>query len=616
MAWVQEESREFIEQEIRLQAHLTVELVSLGMICGLEASFRLSVADLGENYLLTFIPLEASQVDTTLMEDTFRGTELRVGESYFHYCAEAFCKSFGVDCSLIARLDEGSEDQPGGKVARTVSYFHATEGFQPPITYPLLNTPCWLPYQTGEPHWIPCNVQRIFPLDRDLVEMNAESYLGVPILDENGKVFGHLALLSSKPISEPTQMERMFLKIFAARSGAEFRRSDTEKQLRAAKQKAEEANLAKTQFLANMSHELRSPLNAVLGYAQLLAEKDALEPESQLQAANICRNGRHLLSLINDLLDMSRIELGQVEVTQEAVVLADIHQDIRAMFLPKGSDELQFEVEIARDLPAVIITDHAKVRQILTNLISNALKYAGQGTVTYRVEKKEHGSEGQPELLFSVMDQGRGISPELQESVFEPFERGSCSEYSQSNGTGLGLSIARRFARAMGGEVGIKSDLGQGCTFTLTLPYNAPSSSELNPQNGSAERALPNRPGTILAVDDNEASREIVRKVLERAGHHVIEAEDGLTGVKTCLRERPDLVLMDVRMPNMSGLEAAQQIRETLQSERPPIIGLTGDLLDVKGTPRDHEVFDLVIGKPFEFQTLTESVNRMLALRT
>lgn len=613
---VHEESKELLEEEIRSQFHRTVEQISLVMNCGLQGSFRLTVADLGENYLLTFLPLEPNRVDTTLMEETFRGTELRAGESYFHHCAEAFCKSFGMDCSIIARLDEGSAESSGEMVARTVSYFHSEEGFMSPITYPLLDTPCWLPYNTGEPHCIPCSVQSLFPLDLDLVKMNIESYLGVPILDEDGKVFGHLALLSSKPISEPTQMERMFLKIFAARSGAEFRRSDTEKQLRAEKLKAEEANRAKTMFLANMSHELRSPLNAVLGFAQLLKENEILDPESQLQAENIYRNGRHLLSLINDLLDMSRIELGQVEVFQEAVVLADIHQDIRAMFSFNTSEEFQFEVEIASDLPAIIRTDHSKVRQILTNLISNALKYAGQGTVTYRVEKKEEPSEKKAQLIFSIIDQGQGISPKLQESIFDPFDRGSFSEFSEFNGTGLGLSIARRFARAMGGEVGIESELGQGSTFTLTLPYDTQASSEQIPQNDSPERTLPHHQGTILAVDDNEASREIVRKVLERAGHRVIEAEDGLKGFEACLRERPDLVLMDVRMPNMSGLEAAHEIRGTLQSESPPIIGLTGDMLDVKGTPRDHEVFDLVIGKPFEFQILTGSVARMLSQRT
>lgn len=615
LAWIHEELKDLARATFESEDVRPIENITLQDCCGMQASYRITSTDLGENSLLTFTRREENKLDASLMEETFHGTELRVGENYFHYCAEAFCKAFGMDCAIIARLDKPSPDDAAEAMAKTVSYFQSTTGIMPNISYPLLNTPCWLTYKTSEPRCIPCNVQSIFPLDEDLVTMGAESYLGVPILDESGTVFGHLALLSSKPISEPTSTERIFLKIFAARSGAEFRRSDIERELREAKLKAESANQAKTQFLANMSHELRSPLNAVLGYAQLLSENASLDIENHTQAKNINRNGRHLLSLINDVLDMSRIELGQVDLHEERVVLTELHRDILAMFLPANSD-VHFDLQIAPNLPKSIRADHAKIRQILTNLISNALKYARTGSLTYQVDLDRLPAEKLPLLCFSIIDQGEGIPPEEHESIFHPFERGSYTELSQFTGTGLGLSIARRFARAMGGDIILVSEVGKGSTFTFSIPLKEEPGSEISSPSESSPTPPSLCQGLVLTVDDNDASREIVRKVLERVGYRIIEARDGLEGLETCLREKPDLVLMDVRMPKMSGLEAARHINESLTSDTPPIIGLTGDLLDVKGSPREHEVFDLVIGKPFEFQVLIEAVAKMLSRKS
>ncbi|MFC0016601.1 hybrid sensor histidine kinase/response regulator [Roseibacillus persicicus] len=613
LVWGHEECYRLIQEQGRNEDLRIIESLTLTLECGSKQSFQLAVTDLDDLRLLTFTARNYTENDTDLLEQAFQGTEFRVGRSYFRYCTEAFCKTFGMDYGLIARLDDSGKEP----MAHSISFYNSRDGYIQNIRYSLLNTPCILPYQKPGVSFVPDNLQKVFPMDLDLIAMEAQSYIGLPILDENGKAIGHLALLHSKPIPEPTHTEKMFLKIFAARSGAELQRQRVEEELRRSQKKAEEGNQAKTRFLANMSHELRSPLNAVLGYSQLLGQSTALSETDRGRVENINRNGRHLLALINDVLDMSRIELKHLDIENSPVRLADIHQDVQALIFPPSNDsETTFLTSFAPDLPDTVLTDGAKVRQILTNLVTNSIKYGNGSEIKFQVSIDSNDDPQLSTLHFTVSDEGPGIPKKVHERLFYPFERGKHRLNSNIDGTGLGLSIARRLARAMGGDITLVSEEGQGSAFTLSLPVAI--ATEETPLVSCPTRSLEKTSlqGCVLVVDDNDASRDIVRQVLEREGLSVIEACDGEEGVATCLREHPDLVLMDVRMPKLTGLEASTQIKEALKMDSPVIIGLTGDLLNVKGTPQKHEVFDLVIGKPFEFTTLVKLVTNALQERT
>lgn len=574
-----------------------------------EKRFKLLINDLGPSLLLTFLPIEQPVKDTILIEQAFESTEFRTGDSYFRFYAKAFCQSLQMDYAIIARLKEDGAHLK----AETITFYNTKAGFLPNMDYELTDTPCWLPYKNPVPTHIPQGLQQAFPKDLDLVKMGAVSYLGLPILDENSKAIGHLALLSSSPTKKPTYLEEMFLKIFAARSNAEFQRSDIESQLHSALEKAEDANQSKTRFLANMSHEFRSPLNAILGYSQLLDKNSNLGDNEHQQVASIARNGRHLLSLINDILDMSRIELDHITPHPHSFTLSRLHEDIETMFRPETlTTESELLFEISEDLPQTIFADEDKLRQILTNLMSNAIKYGDGSQIQYRAEKKKSDPNSTELLAFTVFNTGPSISDEDKLRLFLPFERGTKQSLTPIDGTGLGLSIARSFAHAMDGELVVDNQSTTGTSFILTIPLVEGTIAARNNNAPIARKEKLTPTGTVLIVDDNEASRDIVRQILEDTGLSIIEATDGIEGLEACLKEHPDLVLMDVRMPRMSGLEASERIRDKLKENCPPIIGLTGDLLDVKGSPAKHEIFDLVIGKPFDFNTLLLSVNNML----
>ncbi|MBK1834614.1 hybrid sensor histidine kinase/response regulator [Roseibacillus ishigakijimensis] len=581
---------------------------------GTEKAFKLVSTVFGDCQLLTLTPVDQRNKNIQMLEKAFQSGEFRRGDDYFRFWAKTFCEAMEMDYALVAKLERHGDQ----RIARSITFYSVHEGFLPNLCYNLAGTPCLLAYQSLEPSFVPANLQQTFPDDPDLVELGAQSYLGISILGEKKEALGHLALLSRSPITPPSHTERLFLRIFASRSGAEFLRESTEKKLRLSRRKAEEANQAKTRFLANMSHELRSPLNAVLGYSQLLANSKSLEEEDRQRVADINRNGRHLLFLINDILDMSRIELSHIEVNLTTFELAEIHKDLETMFRPETvRQECEFVLRIPSDLPKHILSDRVKLRQILTNLISNALKYGDKRLITYEVARETAGEGHEPHLLFHVANSGEPLTKESRERVFLPFERGDDVNQGETpvDGTGLGLSIARSFARRMGGDLfhkPLSTGEFRGNLFTLKIPLILPTEQQLEETAPSSIPPNHELSGVVLVVDDNEASRDIVRQLLTSKGLIVLEAADGQEGIDLCLSQRPDLVLMDVRMPKMSGLEASSLLKNKLAAECPPIVGFTGDLLDVQGTPMKHELFDLVIGKPFNFETLIDTVHTFL----
>ncbi|MCP4686489.1 MAG: response regulator, partial [Desulfobacterales bacterium] len=339
---------------------------------------------------------------------------------------------------------------------------------------------------------------------------------------------------------------------------------------------ADDANRAKSVFLANMSHEIRTPMNAILGYSQIMRRDATLTREQQKNLEIINRSGDHLLALINDVLEMSRIEAGRVEVDPAPFDLHTMLTDMEMMFrAPSDKKMLHFAVEIDEALPRFVNADEGKVRQVIINLLGNALKFTNVGEIRLRARRREgptgrkgHGSDPNPAhdriLQFDVTDTGPGVPEEKWESIFGAFERVDSGRQAEE-GSGLGLAISRRCARLMGGDLTVQSRPGEGSVFRFEM---AAAKAETMPAetNRIEHREIigldeDQPPPRILVVDDIEFNVDILTKMLARVGFDVRRACSGKEAVVQFERWRPRAVMMDIRMPIMNGMEAARRIR-------------------------------------------------------
>jgi signal transduction histidine kinase/DNA-binding response OmpR family regulator len=351
----------------------------------------------------------------------------------------------------------------------------------------------------------------------------------------------------------------------AHRDNLEITVAERTEQLEQARVDAESANRAKSAFLANMSHELRTPLNAIIGYSEMVAED--LEDEGQEEHVpdlnRINASGKHLLALINDVLDLSKIEAGRMDLYLENFEVGPLLQEAVATATPlvdKRSNRLV--TDLGEDLGAMR-ADVTKVRQALFNLLSNAAKFTENGTVTLAARRETRG--GSEWLVFSVADSGIGIAPDKLGLVFEEFAQAEDHTTRNYGGTGLGLAISRRFCRMMGGDIHVESEVGVGSIFQIELPANvevpeerpAPSVATVAPEAGKPSRA--DHP--VLVIDDNADSREVLKRTLEDDGHAVATAPDGEVGLGLARELRPSLILLDVMMPGMDGWSVLRQLK-------------------------------------------------------
>ncbi|KAF3889631.1 MULTISPECIES: GAF domain-containing hybrid sensor histidine kinase/response regulator [Nostocales] len=401
---------------------------------------------------------------------------------------------------------------------------------------------------------------------------------------------------------------------------------------------ADAANHAKSEFLANMSHELRTPLNAILGFTQLMSRDRKLSRETQQNLEIINRAGEHLLSLINDILEMSKIEAGRTTLNINSFDLYHLLNNLQQMLhLRAVSKGLELVFELDANLPQNVKTDASKLRQVLLNLLGNAIKFTNSGRVTLRARLEAgiwglgSGKETSQSLIFEVQDTGLGIAPHEMDLLFEPFGQTETGRESQQ-GTGLGLAICRKYLHLMGGEIGVRSTLGEGSTFAFHIPIELTCQSEniISPVPKRVIGLAPNQPEyRILVVDDASDSRLLLVKLLSAIGFKVREANNGTQAILEWESWHPQIIFMDMRMPVMDGYEATRQIKareKTLgmsHSQTPNrnrqfptiIIALTASAFEEQSTFMIQAGCNDFIKKPFREEFLLEKLKQYLGLQ-
>ena len=364
--------------------------------------------------------------------------------------------------------------------------------------------------------------------------------------------------------------------------------------LDAARAAAEAANQAKSAFLASMSHELRTPLNAILGFAQLMARRGGLSPETERQVAKIERAGSHLLTLINSVLSISRIEAGKVEMVSEPFSIRESIANVAAMIHGDADAKgLEFHIEFVDDVPESVLGDEGHFRQILINLLTNAVKYTDQGRIVLRIARRAN------DYRFDVVDTGPGIAPEYLERVFQPFFKLE-STSQRSEGVGLGLAISREYAVLMGGALLLDSEVGRGSTFSLRVNFvECEKHSEALPVSGyklDLRTAVPR----ILVVDDEENSRELARDLLADAGFDVMTVQSGIEAIDRFPDWRPDLILTDLCMPVLDGFDTVRRIRAMPEGRRVKIVALTANVFEEGRKAAFDAGCDAILFKPLD----------------
>ena len=394
-------------------------------------------------------------------------------------------------------------------------------------------------------------------------------------------------------------------------------------QLQQAAWAAEAANLAKSTFLANMSHELRTPLNAILGFSQLMQRSTNLTREQHENIRIINRSGEHLLALINQILDLAKIETGRITLNPTDFKLSSLLNEVEEMFqLQAREQQLQLIFDFSRDIPEYVQTDQLKLRQVLINLLSNALKFTKEGGIAVRVSAVREGENQQLpisnyQLHFEIEDTGAGIAADELDKLFQAFVQTTTGTKSQQ-GTGLGLAISQQFVKLMGGVITVRSEVGRGTTFAFDIPVSAvdaPATQPVQPPRRviGLERNQPRY--RILIVDDRSDNRQLLIELLAAFNFELQEASNGIEAIEMWSSFEPHLIFMDMWMPVMDGHEATKRIKATVKGQATAIIAVSADNAEEAQTVTVSDDCDDFIHKPFRDTEIFATLHKHLGVR-
>jgi signal transduction histidine kinase/ActR/RegA family two-component response regulator len=561
------------------------------------------------------------------------GITSKTGSEFFTELVRSLAEALDAHIVFVSQIDTA-------RYEADVLAIWRGNAFGEPHRFNLSGTPCES-ILDGQIAAFPRQVAELFPGARPALEKaGTESFLAIPILEEDTTVVGHIAVQDQRE-RDWSETEFGILRLFANRAAAELKRRgheqrledanaqlqranaalrrevaarlEMEKQLERATKAAEQANQAKSHFLAHMSHELRTPLNGILGYAQLLRRDQELTQEQQHSVAVIEHSGEHLLTLINDLLDLAKIEAGRLDLHTEAFDIPVLLKHVVDLATVRAAHSgIAFTYHVAPELPARAIGDERAVRQILLNLLGNAMKFTKAGEVQFRVTGTRLAVT-RCELQFEIRDTGPGIAQHDLARIFEPFER--VEGPVRIEGTGLGLSITNRLVRAMGGKIAVSSGIGTGSTFTVTLPFATEDGTELPhiPERRIAGYSGPRRRAVL--VDDDAASRHLISRILADVGFELEEVSNVADALMSLRAPRhPDLIITDLAMPDQSGIDLARTVRADPSLRRLPIVAISASASTFTREEALAAGCDDFLAKPLRAEQLLLAVGRLLRL--
>ncbi|SRR6056297_246844 len=445
-----------------------------------------------------------------------------------------------------------------------------------------------------------------FPLDkfkeiRKLLNINIIYYIGLSVEKE---LFGNIVIVTRK--NEKIE-ENETIEAFARQASLALFRKKMEQKLRNAKQKAEEADRLKSAFLANMSHEIRTPMNGILGFSQLLRTREVSEDKKNAFLDQIINNSKQLLTLINDIIDISKIEAGQLEIYQAETNLNELMDETYQLFQSYQNSQVRLKPEKGlENEKSQIFTDKHRLKQVLTNLISNAFKFTSHGEIVLGYELIENAF-----LKFYVKDTGEGISKKAQKIIFDRFKQADRSSTKNFSGTGLGLAISKEITEMLGGKIWVESKKKEGSDFYFTIPYKPSSTEDGKKKTTDLKENYNWEDKTVLIVEDDESSFILLSTSLQDTKIKILHASNGKEAVKKTEENKIDIVLMDIQLPVMNGYEATKEIRK--RNKDLPVIAQTAYAMQSDHNKSMEAGCNDHINKPVDTKTLMKKMHQFLS---